>query len=148
MAEKKVKLKMGMHNPVTKERFQVIKGALAGGMTREAVKKKYNIKDTTLRYIRRAETYYEYRLLAERLPRPKKMPTVYGEKSGLPFEDYGYGPIFFSVKKVKPTHKEVSNRLDREADVTARAVGLMMVGALIVVGAIMVCASFIAMLAK
>jgi hypothetical protein len=138
MAEKKVKLKMGMHNPVTKERFQVIKGALAGGMTREAVKKKYNIKDTTLSYIRRAETYYEYRLLTERLPRPKKMPTVYGEKSGLPFEDYGYGPIFFSVKKVKPTDSSRSNRLDHEAIKSAEVLGWLLVGALFLVMAILI----------
>ncbi len=136
MAEKKVKLKMGIHNPVTKERFQVIKGALVGGMTREAVKKKYNIKDTTLSYIRRAETYYEYRLLTERLPRPKKMPTVYGEKSGLPFEDYGYGPIFFSVKKVKPTDELKSNRLDREATKSVECVGWVLTGALFLILAI------------
>lgn len=138
MAEKKVKLKMGMHNPVTKERFQVIKGALAGGMTREAVKKKYNIKDTTLRYIRRAETYYEYRLLTERLPRAKKMPKVYGEKSGLPFEDYGYAPIFFSIKKVKPTDSSRSNRLDHEAIKSAEVLGWLLVGALFLVMAILI----------
>ena len=101
MGEKRVRLRMWMHNRITAERFHIIKGAIAGGMAGPTIEKKYNIKRTTLSYIRKARSYYEYQLLTERLPRAKKMPKVYGEKSGLPFEDYGYAPIFFSIKKVK-----------------------------------------------
>lgn len=103
MGEKKVKLRMGMHNRITAERFHVIKGAIADGMAGPAIEKKYNIKHTTLGYIRRAKTYYQYRLLTEGVPRAKKMPKVYGEKSGLIFEEYRPDLIFFSDKKVKPT---------------------------------------------
>ena len=137
MSEKKVRLKMGMHNPITKERFQVIKGALVGGMTREAVKKKYDIKDTTLNYIRRAETYYEYRLLTERLPHPKKMPPVYGPKSGLAFELTDIRPIFFPAKKVKPVDELRSNRLDRESVQSAYCLGLLILGSIGVIAIVM-----------
>lgn len=130
MGQKKVKLRMGMHNRITAERFHVIKGAIADGMAGPAIEKKYNIKRTTLSYIRKASSYYEYQLLTERLPRAKKMPKVYGEKSGLPFEDYGYTPIFFSIKKVKPVDEMKSNRLDREATKSAECVGWVLMGAL------------------
>lgn len=136
MGEKRVRLRMGMHNRITAERFHIIKGAIAGGMAGPTIEKKYNIKRTTLSYIRKAGSYYEYQLLAERLPRAKKMPKVYGEKSGLPFEDYGYGPIFFSVKKVKPTDELKSNRLDREATKSVECVGWVLTGALFLILAI------------
>lgn len=145
MNQKKVKLRMGIHNRITAERFHTIKGAIANGMTGPAIEKKYDVKRTTLQYIRRAKTFYEYRLLTERLPRGKKMPTVYGEKTGLPFEDYGYTPIFFSVKKVKPTQTELSNRLDQEAESSARGIGLMLTAALVVVGIAVICMAIIAL---
>lgn len=138
MGEKRVRLRMGMHNCITAERFHIIKGAIADGMAGPAIEKKYNIKRTTLSYIRKARSYYEYQLLTERLPRAKKMPKVYGEKSGLPFEDYGYAPIFFSIKKVKPTDSSRSNRLDHEAIKSAEVLGWLLVGALFLVMAILI----------
>lgn len=97
------KLKMGMHNPITAERFKIIKAALAGGMDDDAVMRRYEIKKTTLRYIKKSVTFYEYRLYTETLPAARKMPTVYGAKSGLAFEDYkpkrcGFEPIQMSAR--------------------------------------------------
>lgn len=84
----KTKLKMGRHNPVTAERFKLIKAALAGGMSDEGVMRRYEIKRTTLSYIKRSVTFYEYRLLTETLPAARKMPTVVEPNSGVAYEDY------------------------------------------------------------
>lgn len=130
MVEKKVKLRMGMHNRITAERFHVIKEAIADGMAGPTIEKKYNIKHTTLSYIRRAKTYYQYRLLTEGVPRVKKMPKVYGQKSGLPFEDYGCTPIFFSIKKVKPTDEPNRSRSNSSEAEYAKTM-LLLLGACI-----------------
>lgn len=82
------KLKMGIHNQIDAERFHLIRGAMADGMPDEQLMKKYEIKQTTLRYIRKSKTYYEYRLYTEALPAARKMGKVIAPSSGLAFEDY------------------------------------------------------------
>lgn len=94
------KLKMGMHNRITAERFHIIRGAVLGGMNDEEVMRRYEIRRTTLKYIKKSRTFYEYRIWTETLPAARKMPTVYGVKSGLAFEDYKPKRCEF-----KPLHK-------------------------------------------
>lgn len=84
------KLKMGMHNRITAERFHLIKAALADGMSEAAVMARYDIKRTTMRYIQKSVNYYEYRLYTETLPAARKMPKVIAPSSGLAFEDFSY----------------------------------------------------------
>ncbi len=82
------KLRMGMHNPITAERFKIIKAAILGGMSEEEVMRRYEIKRTTLKYIKRSMTFYEYRLWTETLPAARKMAPVIEPNSGVAFEDY------------------------------------------------------------
>lgn len=107
-----VKLRMGMHNPITAEHFKIIKTALAGGMSDDAVMQRYEIKKTTLGYIKKSATFYEYRLYTEMLPAARKMPKVVEPNSGVAYEDYG------SITRRR------SNELDREAERTAYAAGM------------------------
>lgn len=84
------KLKMGMYNRISPERFHLIKAAISEGMDDELVMRKYEIKRTTLRYIKRSINFYEYRMLTEVLPAARKMPKVIAPNSGLEFEDFSY----------------------------------------------------------
>lgn len=92
------KLKMGINNALTAERFHLIKAAIAEGMGDEAVMAKYEIKTTTLKYIKISENFYEYRLRTEIIPAARKMPKVIAPSSGLEFEDFS---IMDKQKKVK-----------------------------------------------
>lgn len=120
-----VKLRMGMHNAITAERFKIIKAAIAGGMTDAQVMSRYEIKRTTLKYIKKSVTYYEYRLYTEVLPAARKVPQVIEPNSGVAFEDYR--PSFFSRKPL--TYK----RGDDNGEVYLWAV---IIGAIAIVGLI------------
>lgn len=139
MSEKKVKLRMGIHNKVTIDRWQAMKDDLnAGPIARIA--KRNSVSESTVRKVRRSKTYHEHRLSHDR---PLKEPVVVVAKScNVPYEDFGRKPLFFSPKKVKPTNLELSNRLDREAEKTARCLGVVLAG---IVGIVVV--SFIVALA-
>lgn len=127
-----------MHNPITAERFHTIKAALAEGMGEDEVMTKYEIKRTTLKYIKTSINFYEYRLRTETLPAARKMPTVIAPSSGLAFEDFSY-------KKKKAPKKFGSMNNDKMKDqaisavvaVTAFAcIAIVALAALIVWGAI------------
>lgn len=107
-----VKLRMGMHNPITAERFKIIKAAIIGGMNDEAVMRRYGIKRTTLKYIQKSTTFYEYRLYTEVIPAARKMPKVVEPNSGVAYEDYG------------DVTRKRSDDLDRDAERTAYASGM------------------------
>ena len=115
------KLKMGIHNRITSERFHTIKGALAGGMSDGEVMARYEIKKTTLRYIKSSTTFYEYRLRTETLPAARKISPVVMPSSGLALEDYGW-------RKSK-RRQEVQMR--RDDDAATRMVGIVSLTALI-----------------
>lgn len=83
-------IKMGMHNRISPERFHLIKAALAEGVGEQELMAKYDIKKTTLNYIKKSTNFYEYRLLTETLPAARKMPKVIAPSSGLEFEDFSY----------------------------------------------------------
>ncbi len=127
MTDKKVKLRMGMHNRITKERWEAIKDDCDKGLPIAKIAKRHSVSEGTVRKVRRNMTYHEYRL---REVRSRKEPmVVIAPTSGLPFEDYGPKKLFFSPKKVMPVaDRTLSRRLDREAENTARAVGIMILG--------------------
>lgn len=127
MSDKKVKLRMGMHNRITKERLEAIKDDCNKGLPTTKIAKRHSVSEGTVRKVRRNRTYHEYRL---REVRNRKEPmAVIAPTSGLPFEDFGLKRIFFSPKKVKPTvDRSLSSRLNREAENTARAVSVLILG--------------------
>lgn len=127
MSDKKVKLRMGMHNRITKERWEAIKDDCNKGLPTTKIAKRHSVSEGTVRKVRRNRTYHEYRL---REVRNRKEPmAVIAPTSGLPFEDFGLKRIFFSPKKVKPTvDRSLSSRLNREAENTARAVSVLILG--------------------
>lgn len=127
MTNQKVNLRMGMHNRITKERWEDIKNDCDKGLSTAKIAKQRSVSEGTVRKVRRNKTYHEYRL---REVRSRKEPMiVIAPTSGLPFEDYGPKKLFFSPKKVMPVaDRTLSRRLDREAENTARAVGIMILG--------------------
>lgn len=127
------KLKMGMHNRITLERFELIRSAITEGMSDQEIMRRYGIKHTTLQYIAKSETFYEYRLYTETLPAARKMPTVIMPSSGLALEDY-------EPKKCRAKSQE--NTVDRQSESLANRVCL---GLLIIAGLMMVFAIVIAL---
>ncbi len=101
-----------------------MKDDLKTGLSVSMVAKRHSVSESTVRRVRRSKTYHEYRLSHDK---SLKEPVVVVAKScNVPYEDFGRKPLFFSPKKVKPTNLALSNQLDREAEKTARAVGLVM----------------------
>lgn len=98
MSEKKVKLRMGMHNRVTKERWEAIKEDCDKGLPIAKIAKRHSVSEGTVRKVRRNRTYHEYRL--KEVSRRKEPMVVIAPTSGLPFEDFGRNRLFFSPKKV------------------------------------------------
>lgn len=123
MGEKKVKLRMGIHNKVTIDRWQAMKDDLKAGLPVSKIAKRHSVSEGTVRKVRRSKTYHEYRL--KEVNRHSN-PEIVTASCGVAYEDFGWKPLFFSPKKVKPTNLTLSNQLDREAEKTARAVGLVM----------------------
>lgn len=80
--------KMGMHNRITAERYHAIKGAMALGESDEKIMRDYQIKHTTLRYIRNSNNYYEYRLKTDKCRMRGKMPKVILPVCGMELIDY------------------------------------------------------------
>lgn len=119
-------MKMGMHNSITPERFHLIKAALAEGMSEETAMQKYDIKRTTLKYIKKSTSFYEYRLLTEYLPAARKMPKVVAPSSGLEFEDFSY-------RKNKGDKAAAEKRASREDGATNKMVALVAVEAIAII---------------
>lgn len=131
MGKRKVKLRMGIHNKITLDRWQAMKDDLKTGLSVSMVAKRHSVSESTVRRVRRSKTYHEYRLSHDR---SLKEPVVVVAKScNVPYEDFGRKPLFFSPKKVKPTNLELSNRLDREAEKTARCLGVVLAGIVAIV---------------
>lgn len=128
------KLKMGMHNRITPERFELIRSAIAGGMSDQEIMRRYEIKRTTLQYIAKSKTFYEYRLYTETLPAARKMPKVIMPSSGLALEDY-------ESKKYRA--KIQDKAADRQSESLVESLGL---GLLVIAGFIMVFAAGILIL--
>ena len=83
MSDKKVKLRMGMHNRITKERWEAIKDDCNKGLPTTKIAKRHSVSEGTVRKVRRNRTYHEYRL---REVRNRKEPmAVIAPTSGLPF---------------------------------------------------------------
>lgn len=121
---KKVKLRMGMHNRVTIDRWQAIKDDLNAGIPVAKAAKRHSVSEGTVRKVRRSKNFHEYRIRAEELKKARHEIVVIAPKSGIPFEDFGPKP-FFSSKTLKPRNPVISNRLDRESDNAAKSVGLI-----------------------
>lgn len=129
-------IKMGFNNPVTAERFHKIKGALASGMNSDEVMRQFNIRKTTLGRIRKADTFYEYRLLNERSTTLRAPIIVVQPDSGVAYEDYGPGV----KQKQKRDERFTTHRLDLESDRTAMWLGILLGVMTIVVSAIAIVA--------
>lgn len=123
------KLKMGMHNAITKERFSLIKAALAEGMSEDAVMTKYEIKRTALKHIQKSTNFYEYRLYTEILPAARKLPTVIAPSSGLAFEDFSY-----RKRKTPRTKEETERRSWQEDMYYNRMVGTIAISIIAIIG--------------
>lgn len=119
-------IKMGKYNAITPERFHLIKAALAEWVSDSEVMAKYEIKKTTLRYIKRSTSFYEYRLLTEALPAARKMPKVVAPSSGLEFEDFSY-------RKNKGDKAAAEKRASREDGATNKMVALVAVEAIAII---------------
>lgn len=91
---KKVKLRMGMHNRITRDRWQAIKDDLNNGLPVQKVAKRHSVSDSTVRKVRRSRSFNEYRIDAEALRNRRNNIVVVAPKSGIPFEDFGTRPIF------------------------------------------------------
>ncbi len=109
MGEKKVKLRMGMHNRITRDRFQAIKDDLNNGLLVQKVAKRHSVSDATVRKVRRSRNFNEYRIDAEALKNRRNQIVVIASKSGLPFEDFGTKPIF-SSKLLKSSKNTISHK--------------------------------------
>lgn len=142
MGEKKVKLRMGMHNRITRDRFQAIKDDLNNGLLVQKVAKRHSVSDATVRKVRRSRNFNEYRIDAEALKNRRNQIVVVAPKSGLPFEDFGARPIF-SSKMFKPKGPTMNDRLDREAEKSAKTFGIVALG---IVGLIVLGLSLVALI--
>lgn len=100
-----------------------MKDDLKAGLPVSKIAKRHSVSEGTVRKVRRSKTYHEYRL---REVNRHSNPEIVTASCGVAYEDFGRKPLFFSPKKVKPTNLALSNQLDREAEKTARAVGLVM----------------------
>lgn len=135
MGEKKVKLRMGIHNKVTIDRFQAIKDDVIAGLSVNKVAKRNNVSESTVRKVRRSKNFHEYRIRADEQVRDRNKVVVIAPTAGVPFEDFGQKPLFFLPKKLKPTKPIVNHQLDLEAERSARCLGLVLLG---VIGLILV----------
>lgn len=126
MSEKKVKLRMGMHNRVTKDRWQAIKDDCNNGLPTAKIAKRNSVSEGTVRKVRKSKNFHEYRLSNDK--RLREPFTKVTSSCGVAYIDFGKKPLFFSPKKVKSKNIALSNRLDREAENTARCLGIVMAG--------------------
>lgn len=126
MSEKKVKLRMGMHNRITKDRWQSIKDDYYNGLSVPIIAKRHAVSESTVRKVRRSRNFHEYRLSNDK--RLREPFTEVMSSCGVAYIDFGKKPLFFSPKKVKSKNIALSNRLDREAENTARCLGIVMSG--------------------
>lgn len=120
---KKVKLRMGMHNRITHDRFQAIKDDLNNGLPVQKVAKRHSVSDSTVRKVRRSRNFNEYRIDAEALKNRRNQIVVIAPKSGLPFEDFG------------PTKSSRNSREVEESAKNFRIIALGIIG-IIVLGLI------------
>jgi len=124
---KKVKLRMGMHNRITIDRFQAIKDDVNKGLSVAKIAKRHSVSESTVRKVRHSKNFHEYRIDAEALKNRRQPIIVIAEQSGLPFEDFGPKPIF-ALKMLKPKNPTISNQLDREAEKSAQSLGIIALG--------------------
>lgn len=115
-------LRMGSANRVTAERFHLIKGALAEHMPDEQVMSKYQIKKTTLQYIKKSKTFYEYRLRTEAIPSARRMPKVVEYSSGVAYEDYDYR------KRLCKDKRDLERQMKRDDSHVLQMLGAVMFG--------------------
>lgn len=141
-SSKKVKLRMGMHNRITRDRWQAIKDDLNNGLPVSKVSKRHSVSDSTVRKVRRSRSFNEYRIDAEALKNRRNQIVVVAPKSGLPFEDFGARPIF-SSKMFKPKGPTMNDRLEREAEKSAKTFGIVALG---IVGLIVLGLSLVALI--
>ena len=129
--KKKVKLRMGIHNKVTQDRWQAIKDDCNIGLPISKIASRNSVSETTVRRVRRSKNFYEYRLNNDRLLR--RSIAVIEPTSGVAYEDYGPRRLFFSPKKVKSKNIEFCNSFAREAVQTAGCFGVVLLGAIVVI---------------
>lgn len=137
MGNKKVKLRMGMHNRITIDRFQAIKDDTRKGLPTAKIAKRHSVSESTVRKVRKSKNFHEYRIDSEALKNRRQQLVVIAERSGLPYEDFGPKPIF-SSKMLKPRKPIVDSQREREVEKSVRVFGIVMVAivGIVVVGLI------------
>lgn len=111
------KLKMGIHNRITERRFYAIKTALNKGMACAKAMATFRVSKSTINKVRRCKNYRDYKL--ENQAKHVEIKVI-APKSGLMFEDYA------------PKSLHHTNALDREAENTAKAAGICLIGMLVI----------------
>lgn len=135
-SNKKVKLRMGIHNRVTSDRFQAIKDDLNNGFPVAKVAKRHSVSDSTVRKVRRSKNFREYRISAEDLKNRRQSIVVVAPKSGLSFEDFGPKPIFSSKmlksKGMDGSHHDVEKPTKITGIIALGIVGIIVLALVIV----------------
>lgn len=124
----RVRLRMGIHNRITAERFQAIKNDINDELPIAKIAKRHNVSDSTVRKVRRSKDFHEYRIRADEQVHSRRAVVVVSPVAGVPFEDFGRKPIFSSPKISKDADLALSDRLDRESENTAKCLGLVLLG--------------------
>lgn len=120
-----VKLRMGMHNRITIDRFAAIKDDINKGLPIAKIAKRHAVSDSTVRKVRRHRNFKEYRMEANAKYNQRHAPVVMSKTGQVPFEDFGKEGKIFSSKMLKPSEVARSDALDREGERTARGVGVL-----------------------
>jgi hypothetical protein len=131
----KTHIKMGMHNRITIDRFQAIKDDVIAGLPVNKVAKRNNVSESTVRKVRRSKNFHEYRIRADEQIRDRNKVVVVAPTAGVPFEDFGQKPLFFSPKKLKSIKPTLNRQLNLEAEHSTRCLGLVLLG---IIGLILV----------
>ncbi len=115
-----MKLRMGANNRITEERFNQIKEATRYVKSDETIYKKYNIRASTLRSIKRAKNFQEYKRNQGR--GGKDHFVVIAPSCGVPYEDY---PL------LKKKLEDIQKRQDTITEISGLAINAMKLVALV-----------------
>ena len=115
-----MKLRMGGNNRITEERFNQIKEATRYVKSDETIYKKYNVRASTLRSIKRAKNFQEYKRNQRR--GGKDHFVVIAPSCGVPYEDC---PL------LKKKLEDIQKRQDAITEISGLAINAMKLVALV-----------------
>lgn len=109
-----MKLRMGANNRITEERFNQIKEATRYIKSDETIYEKHNIRASTLRSIKRAKNFQEYKRNQRR--GGKDHFVVIAPSCGVPYEDYSL---------LKKKLEEIDKKQDAITEISALAINAL-----------------------